>query len=57
MVTASELTTTNWGDEHLFIRHQRMDDDLALKPEWTQYTPKYGGLFSLEQESESSVDG
>jgi len=45
---ASPLTTSNWGDEHMFFRHQRMDDDLKIKPEWTQYTPKYGGFFSLE---------
>jgi len=45
--TASKMTTSNWSDEHLFFRHQRMDDDLKLKPEWVPYTPKYEGLFSL----------
>ena len=45
----SELKTSNWGDEHLYFRHERMDDDLALRPEWVPYTPKYGGIFSLEQ--------
>lgn len=46
--TASPLTTSNWGDEHLYFRHQRMDDDLALKPEWVPYTPTYDGFFSLK---------
>ena len=46
--TTSQMTTSNWSDEHLFFRHQRMDDDLKLKPEWLPYTPKYEGLFSLE---------
>jgi len=25
-----------------------MEDDLALKPEWEPYTPKYGGFFALQ---------
>ena len=33
-----------------------MDEDLALHPEWEQYTPKWEGLFHLEQDSESPVD-
>ena len=48
--TVSELTPSKWGDQHLFFRHQRMDDDLVFRPEWTQYVPKYGGFFSLEEE-------
>ena len=51
---ASELTTSNFGDEHLYFRHERMDDDLSLKPEWEQYTPKYGGIFSLAQKEGGS---
>ena len=39
MVTQSDLVTSNWGDEHMFFRHQRMDDDLKLRPEWEPYTP------------------
>jgi len=48
IITRSELTTSNWGDEHMYFRHERMDDDLKLRPEWEPYTPKYSGLFSLE---------
>lgn len=30
-----------------------MDEDMKLRPEWTQYVPKFGGFFSLEQEIEA----
>jgi len=49
IVTQSEMTTSNWADEKMYIRHQRMEEDLAIKPEWEPYAPKYGGIFSLEQ--------
>lgn len=49
ITTTSEMTTSYWGDEKMYFRHQRMEDDLAIHPEWEQYTPKYGGIFSLEQ--------
>ena len=39
MVTASTMVTSKWGDEHMFFRHQRMDDDLKIRPEWEPYTP------------------
>ena len=35
------LVTSEFGDEHLFFRHQLMDGDLKVKPEWTPYVPKY----------------
>lgn len=50
IVLKTVLTTSNWGDEHMYFRHQRMDDDFVYKPEWEPYAPKYGGFFSLEQE-------
>jgi len=25
----------------MFFRHQRAEADIALKPEWTEYYPKY----------------
>ena len=37
--TVSEMTTSLWGDEHLYFRHTRMEDDLALRPEWEPSTP------------------
>ena len=41
LVLTSELTTSLWGDKHLFFRHQDMADDLGLRPEWEQYTEKW----------------
>ena len=57
MVTQSECVTSYFGDEHLFFRHQRMDDDLKLRPEWEPYTPKYGGIFSNLEQVEDDVSG
>lgn len=28
-----------WADKHLFFRHGKMDDDLLMRPKWTEYTP------------------
>ena len=47
--TVSEMTTSNWGDEKMYIRHQRMDDDLKIHPEWEPYTPKFKSLLNLDQ--------
>lgn len=41
LITTSALTTTKWGDEHLFYRHQRMDEDLVYHPEWEPYVLKW----------------
>ena len=35
------FTTSDWGDQRLFYRHQLMNEDLALKPEWKPYTTTY----------------
>ena len=45
LVTDSETVTSAYGDGELFIRHQRAEDDIALKQEWTDYYPKYMGPF------------
>ena len=29
---ASEFVTSNWGDEHLFFRHQLVEEDVKLMP-------------------------
>ena len=44
-VTASEFTTSMWGDDHLYFRHQRIDDDLAINPEWEPYAPLWNGML------------
>ena len=46
--TKSTMVTSYWGDEHMYFRHQRMDDDLKLRPEWTPYTPN-PKVFGSEQ--------
>jgi len=34
----SQLVTSLWGDEHMFFRHTRLDDDIRLyKPEWADH--------------------
>ena len=42
LVLTSEMTTSQWGDKHLFFRHQMKDEDVALFPEWEQYLDKFG---------------
>jgi hypothetical protein len=34
IVSTSALMTSNWGDNGLFYRHQWIEDDIAVKPEW-----------------------
>jgi len=33
----------------MYFRHERLDDDLAIHPEWEPYVLKYEGFFSLQQ--------
>jgi len=35
------LTTSNWADENLFFRHQKMDDDVKLVPAWGNYVSRF----------------
>jgi hypothetical protein len=41
LVTASNIFTSLWGDEHMFFRHQRIDDDIELRPDWEPFTKKF----------------
>ena len=36
IVLTTDLRTSKWGDEHMYFRHTRLDDDIrrANKPEW-----------------------
>lgn len=34
MRITSTLMSTSFGDDNLFFRHQRLDEDLELRPEW-----------------------
>ena len=49
--THSAIVTSKWGDENLFIRHQKLDEDLKLKPQWTPYSASYklGGKCPYEK--------
>jgi len=34
----TQMHTSLWGDEHMYFRHTRMDDDIRLgKPEWAEH--------------------
>lgn len=39
LVLDGKMTSSKWGDENLFFRHQKMDDDLEIHPEWKPYVP------------------
>lgn len=43
LVLDGVLTSSKWGDQNLFFRHEKMDDDLKAHPEWAPYLAKYGG--------------
>jgi len=55
LVLTSEVVPSRWGDEHLFIRHQDMAEDLRLRPEWNQYTPQYS-FFLRDADRPSPCD-
>jgi len=40
IVLTTDLTTSTFGDQKLFFRHVRFDDDLKLRPEWEEPTRK-----------------
>jgi len=39
VVTTSRFTSSDYGDNTLFLKHQRFEDDLALRPEWLRECP------------------
>ena len=45
IITDSEMVTSSWADEHLFFRHQKMEDDIKYRPEWEPYVPAWKGLI------------
>jgi len=55
LVLTSEMVTSKWGDQHLFIRHQDMAEDLRLRPEWNKYTPQYS-IFLKDPSRPSPCD-
>lgn len=39
LTTTSECVESTFGDEHMFFRHVRMEEDFKLKPEWIPQMP------------------
>eukprot|EP00954_Amorphochlora_amoebiformis_P022265 1352073-Amorphochlora_amoeboformis.AAC.1 len=39
LVTESECVTSKYGDEKLMIRHQRVEEDWSLRPDWIKDIP------------------
>ena len=37
IVATSTITLSLWGDQTLFFKHQRIDDDLKYFPWWVDY--------------------
>lgn len=42
LVLNEKFTDSKWGDSRFFIRHQYMNDDLKIHPEWTRWTYRFG---------------
>jgi len=41
LVLGSRLVTSLWGDNHMYFRHQRLDDDLReYRSDWTDSYPQ-----------------
>lgn len=57
LVTTSALTSSTWGDDQLFFRHQWCEDDVAAKPEWEQYYPFYGKRNIMGQFAQHVTQG
>jgi len=41
LVLSTSLTTSKWGDQHLFFRHQTVEDDTSLQQTWGQYLDQW----------------
>jgi len=41
LVLVSDIVTSNWADKSLYFRHQDMADDLRLRLDWNEFTPKF----------------
>lgn len=48
LVTASETVKSQYSDDMLLFRHQRAEEDIKLRPEWTNSYPKYVGPLGNE---------
>ena len=42
LVLTSVMSSSVWGDQHLFFRHQDMHEDVDMFPEWADYLDTFG---------------
>merc|ERR1719339_238220 len=54
LVLTSEVVTSKWGDQPLFIRHQDMAEDLQLRPTPLHQAPRHGRGPPAETNTSSS---
>lgn len=45
-----------WGDKNLFFRHGKMEEDLKIRPEWTEYTPMWH-FMNIDKTKETPEGG
>ena len=55
LVTTSETIKSLYSDTRLMFRHQRAEDDIALKPEWADFyaTPRGDELDCVSEPIET----
>ena len=56
LVSTSETIKSWYSDEMLLIRHQRAEEDIALKPEWKEYYPAYSSNGGTTSHSDGSCE-
>ena len=49
LVLDGKMTRSKWGDDNLYIRHQKMDEDRDIHKEWEPYIDK----FSIFEKNEN----
>lgn len=60
LISTSAATSSNWGDNGLFFRHQWVEDDIAAMPSWEPYYPMFKDIVSfdnLKQAATKKVEG
>lgn len=57
IVLNSKLTTSSFGDNYLFFKHQDEAEDLKIHPEWDQHTPTVKCPFAKLREMKDKALG
>lgn len=50
----SQFVSSKFGDENLFFRHNWIEEDLKVHPDWDEYIPKFTSLISGVQVKKES---